>query len=209
MSNLDMIMTSSVYLAVLKKDVPSPLAPESDEEKGVSKEEAKKEDPKKPESKIKEPIKEKSYSIDFEGLIARIISLPLPAAPYINLQAGSEGQIYYLELPKKSWIFFALGREEGGKLHKFDLKTKKDEVLAENIDSYLLSADNQKILYRTKNSVGIVPAGKIQPGQGKLNTDAIEILIHPQAEWKQIYNEAWRLNRDSFYDPNMHGANLE
>jgi len=209
MSNIDMVMTSSIYLAVLRKDMSSPLAPESDEEKGISKEEPKKEEEKKPESETKKKKEEKPFTIDFEGLGSRIVSLPIPAAPFINLQAGSEGQIYYQELPHKSMVFFAFGMGGGTKLHKFDLKERKDEIITENIDSYLLSADNKKILYMAQKSAGIVPAGKIQPGQGKLNTDAIEIHIDPRAEWKQIYDEAWRINRDSFYDPNMHGADWE
>ena len=43
-------------------------------------------------------------------------------------------------------------------------------------------------------------------GGGKLNLDAIEVRVDPRAEWKQILHEAWRINRDYFYDPNMHGA---
>ena len=49
------------------------------------------------------------------------------------------------------------------------------------------------------------PAGG-ESGDGRLNLDTIEVKVDPRAEWKQIYEEAWRINRDLFYDPNMHGA---
>ena len=49
-------------------------------------------------------------------------------------------------------------------------------------------------------------ADRIQPGQGRLNIDAVEVFVDPRAEWLQIFNEAWRINRDYFYASNMHGA---
>src|SRR4029077_3061893 len=78
-SNADMRLTSLLYLAVLRNNLPNPLAKESDEEKGVQKEEKPKEGPKTPEP----------FSIDFEGLNNRILSIPLPARNYGNLQAGT------------------------------------------------------------------------------------------------------------------------
>jgi tricorn protease len=80
-------------------------------------------------------------------------------------------------------------------------------VLLPELNDYLLSADGKKLLYRSKTSWAIVPAkAKIDPGQGKLNIDAIDVKIDPRAEWTQIFNEAWRINRDYFYATNMHGA---
>ncbi len=206
MSNLDLTWTSAIYMVILQKDVPSPLAKESDEEKGTEKE---KEKPDKPEKQL-EADEEKPLRIDFEGLEYRILALPVPVATYLNLQAGSEGQIYFQELPPKNPLFLAFGMGGGSKLHRFDLKTKKDEVILEGINSYILSADSKKLLYLTQESAGIAPSeGKIQAGQGRLNTDAIEVYIDPRLEWKQIYDEAWRLNRISFYAPNMHGADWD
>lgn len=196
LSNADMLMTSSIYLAVLRKDIPSPLAKESDEEKAEKKEE-------KPKEKEREKEAEKLFSIDFEGLDHRILDLPLPAGNYFNLQTGEEGQIFYLEAsPVRRGPF---SRET--KLHKYDLGKRKDEVILENVNTYVVSADNKKILYLSGNSWGIIPtASPAKPGQGRINTDAIEVKIDPRAEWKQIFHEAWRINRDFFYDPNMHGA---
>jgi len=207
MSSADMEMTSNIYLAVLKKDVPSPLAKESDEEKGTEKN-AKEEEKKSEQGKADEKKDEKDlgFSVDFEGLNRRIVSLPIPGGSYFNLQAGEEGQIYYLEsLPDSGGPF-----SRAAKLNMFNLKERKSETLISGVNGYTLSADNKKILYWTRNAMGVVSAGKpFKPGEGKVNTDAVEVLIDPRAEWKQIFYEAWRINRDYFYDPNFHGVDWE
>jgi len=197
MSSADMRMTSSIYLAVLQKDVPSPLAKESDEEKG----------PEKKEKEDKEKSEEgKAFSVDFDGLNYRIVALPVPAGSYFDLQAGEDGQIYYLEsLPDTPSPF-----ERQAKLNMFDLKKRKTETLATGVNGYKLSADSKKMLYWTRDAMGVASAGKpFKPGEGKIDTDAVEVLIDPRAEWNQIFYEAWRINRDYFYDPNMHGVNWE
>jgi tricorn protease len=202
MSIQDMEMTRSIYLAVLQKGVPSPLAKESDEEKVAEKknetEEAKKEEKKKEESKPEKP-----FTIDFDGLEYRILTLDIPAGNYYDLKTGKNGQIYYLEASP-----LALGPYgKGTKLHKYNLEKRKGEVIIPELNGYEISADNKKILYMAGNIFGIVSVDKkIKPGEGKLNVDAIEVRIDPRVEWKQIYHEVWRINRDYFYDPHMHGA---
>lgn len=217
MSNADLRASYSLYLVVLKKDLPNPLAKESDEEKPAEKKEsAEKTTPKaqkpgagaggteQPETKTGATI------IDFDGLEYRIVSLPLPPGNYSNLQTGEAGHIYYLEFPTVALgAMFAApgGGSRGGKLHHFDLKTRKDEVIMEGLNNYLISADNKKILYVAQNTWGITGlGGKIQVGQGKINVDSIEVKINPVQEWQQIFYEAWRINRDYFYDPDMHGC---
>ncbi len=72
---------------------------------------------------------------------------------------------------------------------------------------YRVSADAKKLLYKAKDSWFIVPTTKeIKPGDGKIAADSIEVKVDPRAEWTQIFDEAWRINRDYFYDPNMHGV---
>ncbi len=71
---------------------------------------------------------------------------------------------------------------------------------------YTVSADGKKVLYRSGAAWAIGPSkGRIEPGQGRVNIDAIEVKVEPRAEWPQIFDEAWRINRDYFYDPTMHG----
>ncbi len=205
MSNADMRMTRSIYLAVLREDIPSPLAKESDEEKGPEKKNSKKnETPQnKKDEKKEDSKKEDKFSIDFDGLEYRILALKIPSGNYWDMQVGEEGQIFYLEAPATEGGPYA----KETKLHKYDLKKHKDKVIIPGVNVFEVSVDKKKILYKSGDSWAITPvADEIKPGKGKLKTDAIEILIDPRAEWKQIFHEAWRMNRDYFYDPNMHGA---
>ncbi|MFW6123985.1 MAG: S41 family peptidase [Acidobacteriota bacterium] len=195
MSSADMRMTNAIYLAVLQKDVPSPLAKESDEEKGPQEENSQQEKEKNKE--------ETNFYIDFERLNERILNIPVPEGNYYSLQTGSSGQIFYLEAPPNSRGPYA--RET--KLHKFDLDKRKDSVILSGVNGYKISADYKKLLYISGQNFGITDiSDNIKPGEGKLNADSIEVQIDPPTEWTQIFHEAWRINRDYFYDPHMHGV---
>ena len=203
MSNRDMRMTRAIYLATLQQDVLSPLAKESDEEKGVEEKEDKEEKSKKEESKKEKDKAEKAFSVDFEGLDSRIITLPVDEGNYFNLQVGDEGNVYYLEAPATAGGPYA----KGTKLHLYDLEKRKDEVIISEVNSYQISHDKKKILYREERSWKIVPiSGKSEKGKGSLAINAIQVQINPTTEWKQIFDEAWRINRDYFYATNYHGA---
>jgi tricorn protease len=204
MTSYDRPVTRSVYLVVLSKDVPSPLAPESDEEKGESKDSTvaagKSTDKKEKKEEKNEAETSKDVRIDFEGLDQRIIAIEkIPARDYPSLAAGAEGTIYYAE---------NIENQRGFTLHSFDLKKRESTQMISGITAFVISADGKKLLYAAPNNTyGIVDASKpAKVGDGKLKTDAMETKIDPKAEWAQIYDEAWRINRDFFYDPNMHGA---
>jgi tricorn protease len=187
MSNADMRVTQSLYLAVLRNNLPNPLAKESDEEKGLQKEEK----PKEPPKTAPEP-----FSIDFEGIENRILAIPLPPGNYRELAAGAAGQFYYIEVPAGDAPF---GGPDRSSLHLYDLNKRKDEVFIPGVRGYLVSADKKKILYTGNNAWSIVAVTpKPQPAAGKINVDDIEVRIDPRVEWTQIFNEAWRINRDYF-----------
>jgi tricorn protease len=195
-SNEDMRLTSSIYLAVLRNNLPNPLAKESDEEKGITKDEKPKEPPKTPEP----------FTIDIEGINNRVLSIALPAGNYSNLQPGTAGQFYYLQSPDDPNP--TPGAPERSVLHQYDLNKRKDDAFIPGVSDYTVSADKKKILYRSNQNFSIVAVTpKPQPGTGRINVDDIEVRIDPRAEWTQIFNEAWRINRDFFYAPNMHGVN--
>jgi tricorn protease len=191
MSNADMRVTNALYLAVLRKDLPSPLAKESDEEKKKDDKPAE-----KPADKPAEKPPAAAVTIDLEGLSNRILALPLPSGDLSDLQAGEANQIFFLRtIDAKS------------ALHHYDLATRKDETLLPEMTAYIVSADGKKILYRSGSTWATGPSkNKIEPGQGRMNVDAIEVRIDPRVEWPQIFDEAWRINRDYFYDPTMHGV---
>src|SRR5262249_36907134 len=135
-SNADMRVRRSLYLAVLKKGVPSPRARESDEEKAeAAGKKAKDKDKKaKPEPVV----------IDFEGIDQRIVALPVKAGNYANLQAGAAGQIYYLERPDAPPR--GPGDPRGNTLHRFDLSKRKSEQVRPGVVNYFVTADTKKAL---------------------------------------------------------------
>ncbi|MFQ5818231.1 MAG: PDZ domain-containing protein, partial [Terriglobia bacterium] len=209
MSSVNRPVTRSVYLVVLGKDEPSPLAPESDEEE--VKEEKKEEEKEaaggeKPDQEKKAKKEEVMVRIDFENLDQRILALPIPARNYTGLLAGTAGTLYLLEGPKVAQLFAP--RQQT--LHKFDLKKRKTQKLLEGISAFALSHDGEKMLYRKGKRWAIVAAAKPpKPGEGALKLDKMEVRVEPRAEWRQMYQEVWRIERDFLYDPGAHGLDLK
>ncbi len=220
MSSYPLRPTRSVYLCVLKKDLPSPLAPESDEEKAAEekKDEGKSSDKpsdqgaekksdaaagaKASDKDKKEPPK---VTIDIENISQRILALPIPARNFVGLDAGKANTLFLVEAPTDP----APG-STGATLHKFDLEKRKFDKVLDNVNSFDLSANGEKMLYRQGQSWFIVSVSQpVKPGEGKLKTDDMEVYVDPRAEWNQMYRETWRIERDFFYDPNHHGLDLQ
>jgi tricorn protease len=210
MSIADMRLTRSLYLVVLRKNLPSPIAKESDEEK-VAQTDVKPKDEKSKEENAKEekpkdakPDAAEAFSIDFDGIQNRILALQIPAGDYSDLAAGAAGQFYFL---KNTSAVADSGGNSAGELHRYDITKKKDDVILAGVSNFDISADHKKLLYSSRDAFFIQPlSDKITPGQGTLNADANQVYIDPRTEWAQIFNEAWRINRDYFYAPNMHGV---
>jgi tricorn protease len=227
MSSFDRPVTRSVYLVVLSKDDPSPIAPQSDEEKAAEKSdvpeglaledkapaaagEAKKKEA-GADTKKKEPARVK---LDLENISQRILALPIPARDYAGLEAGKSGTLFLLESVAES------GRprfQPGGlTLHRFDLEKRKTEKVAEGLSSFKLSHNGEKMLCRQGAPGGpgghwfiAATAGPVKPGEGTLKLDDAEVRVDPRAEWKQMYHEVWRIERDFLYDAHAHGMDLQ
>jgi tricorn protease len=261
-------VTSSAYVIVLRKDLKSPLAFQSDEEKiktdksapkdaktaadtneckaeeedkpageapaeksakGGDKQAADKKDGKKDEKKddksakdSKEPVEVK---IDFDNISQRILALPIPARNYDNMIAGKTHTLYLLESPAVM-DFSSFGHF----VHKFDLCTRKTEKLLDNIGGFRISANGERALYEQlpppnpmaaggegeppKGTWSIKSVGTLgkppEPGKpdGTLHLENMKIYSDPRAEWEQMFREMTRIERDWFYDPNLHGADL-
>lgn len=229
-SGLDMTsdehdVTRSIYMIVLPNNIPSPLAPESDEEKGAAA--ATDENgggrggrggrggngatPAEPPKPVR---------IDFDKIQQRIVALPLPARNYQLLATGKAGSLYVVEPGAGGG-----GRGGGGgaTLSKFDLKTRKTDKLADGVAGFDLSANGEKMLLRMgggaggRGGRGGAPAGPqfvivsatapVKAGEGALRLNDVEVNVDPIAEWKQMYHEVWRIERSYFYDANLHGVN--
>ncbi len=199
LSNQDMSLTNSIYLVTLQKGTISPFVKESDEEE--HKEENSKEESKDNKDSKKEDTS-KPIQIDLNGIQNRIIDLPIKAGLYYDLSSGEENKILYISGSTNN-------NNESPTLHQYDLKERKDTEIME-LDTYVISSDGKKMLYNKKNTWGITEIGKKpKNGDNVLKTRDIQVKINPSQEWTNIFNEAWRINRDYFYDPGMHGSDWE
>jgi tricorn protease len=237
LSSINRPVTRSAYLMVLRKDQPSPLAPESDEEKSAAADDSKpdtdktpskaeekpEQEPANPEEKAKaqdaraaRSVKNEGVTvrIDAENISQRILALPIPPRDYGRLVAGKAGTIFLVEDPLRP------GPDQQTTLWRFDLTSRKPERLMEGVNNLAISFDGKKMLYskgRRENmkwfiSSAIAPARGEGPAAGRpeapMNLARLEVLVDPRAEWKEEYNEVWRIERDFFYDPSLHGLNL-
>ncbi|HXZ41302.1 MAG TPA: PDZ domain-containing protein [Terriglobales bacterium] len=252
-------VTRSGYVIVLNKELKSPLAPQSDEEKieadksaadkqkmaaqadecspeaqkggGESpKETAATEGDKQSAEKKGDGSKESKeppvVRIDFENIDQRILALPFPARNYWGMLAGKTHILYLLEGPT---IEDGTG-DPRQIVHKFDLCTRKTDKLLDNIGNFFVSANGEKALYEQlpeakpqaggggehphgawfiKAVDGLGKPGEPGKPDGALKLDSMEVAVDPRAEWQQMYREVWRIERDFFYDPNLHGADLK
>jgi tricorn protease len=205
-------VTRSVYAIVLKKGEPNPMEPQSDDEKVAKAEEkgkdADKKDDKKDEKKDDKKEEPIVVTIDFEGIGQRIISLPIKAANYSELDAGKAGTLYVAETP----IIQPLDGPPFPQLtvSKFDLTTRKTEPFLSGTSGYALSANGEKILYRMGTASWFIAAtaASPKPGDGALKLDDMQVYSDPRAEWAQMYHEVWRIERDFLYDPHFHGLDI-
>jgi len=193
MSSNDHPVTYNIYITVLRKDLPSPFEPESDEEE--IKEEKENDKDKKGEDKKKDEKAKEKFRIDVQNIDQRIIALPGRAGSYSQLSSIEGGKLFY---------------RSGSNLIKYDFKERKSSTFMSSVSGYSISSDGKMMLYRSGSNWGIIKtSGKPKAGDGKLNLSNFEILVEPKAEWTQMLKEAWRLNRDYFYAPNMHGVDWE
>ncbi len=213
-SSMDRPITRLVHAAVLRKGEPSPVAPESDEEKSAAAL-AKEEKEKKDADKDKDARKEAPRTvIDLDGLAGRVVPLPLPPENVVGLAAGKEGVLFVLQTAK---LFEAEGDTGAFTVQRFDLKKRKPEKLLENALSFVVSANGEKMLWCQAPATPGEPCEKWftgntitppKPGEGALPLDGAEVLVVPREEWRQMYREAWRIERDFLYDPGFHGLDL-
>ena len=210
----DMRETRNVYVTVLRKDLPSPLAKESDEESKAKPSDDSPEPRDTPKDAATKPGSAAAphgggtpdaakpaadatpFRIDLDDIQYRILDAPVPGGELSNLQPGNDGQFYFIRQIDDKPV-----------LQRFDLEKRKPETVVSDVSDYRVSADGKKLLYHSHDSWFIVPTTKdVKPGEGKIGTDGIEVKINPRAEWNEIFSEAWRVNRDYFYDPGMHGV---
>ena len=217
MSALNRPSSRDVYLVVLSSEEKSPLAPESDEEAAPA--------PAKPAPKGPK-VEEKVFPVlaaapalpaggtrvDVEDIDQRILSLPVATKNYVGLLAGKAGSVYMVEAPEFQWVGATSRNTPAPRivLHEFDLKARRSRVVLEGLGGVTVSANGEKMMYSQGGRWFIVPTGgAVTPGAGAISLDGMQARIDPRAEWRQMYREVWRLQRDFLYDPKAHGYDLK
>ncbi|MEM9532394.1 MAG: PDZ domain-containing protein [Pseudomonadota bacterium] len=199
-SNIDMMIQHHVYVATLAADGPDPLPPQEDEV-AIQSEEA------EDDAGADEEAEQKPTRVDFDGLDRRIRALPVPAATRHSLAVGEAGALFWIETKERT-SFDAFNGP--GELKRFTLKDREAKTVLGDVSAFELSADGKKILYLKQGKWFVTDAGeKLEEGKGQLKLDAVRVRIDPRAEWQQMFDEAWRINRDYFYADNYHGADWD
>ncbi|MFN2595815.1 MAG: PDZ domain-containing protein [Pyrinomonadaceae bacterium] len=222
MSSINRPFTRSLYLIVLDKSLPSPLAPESDDEKVAAPAPAPTpamdgaqqpatppttaDVPKEQQQAAAKPGEKKPVvvKVDLDQIGQRVLALPAPARNYVGLATGKDGVLFIAEAPPVE-----TPGPQSVVVQKFDLTSRKTDRFLEAVSSFDVSQNGEKVLFRRGDAWFI--AGTAQPpkpGEGALNLSDLTVQVDPRAEWRQMYREVWRIERDFFYDPNHHGLDI-
>jgi tricorn protease len=213
----------------LKSDTLLPFAPrgDTDPEDSKDKKDKEKDKDKKDQDKDKSKGKDKEskedeekvepIQIDFDGLMERIVELPVAPGNYSDL-AALKGKLHWLKTPNRGMMPYADDGDEedpGSDLETYDLEKEKLTKLASGVKAYAVSMDHKVLVYQTKDGFMRVEAGAAAAPKdddakdAKVDLAGWSLSINPREEWKQMLHEAWRLERDFFYDPKMHGVDWE
>lgn len=187
---------STVIAAVpLRNDVASPLSPRDDEETVRT-------TTPKDTTKVAPAAAPVLVTIDFGDMERRIVVLPPKPGNYGELEAVSGKLLFHRH------VRTGAGDDKNAVVY-YDLKERKEEVVIDDAQTFMPSADGKKLLLVQRGQLAIVDIKPAMKMDKPLATSAIDIAVDPRAEWKQIFNDAWRFERDMFYDPNMHGVDWE
>ena len=210
--NIATLKMAGIYVATLQRGAPSPFAPRSDE--GVAAAPVHSEAGEKAEErgkKGKEPAVSKPLQIDLDGLTDRAVPLPIQAAEIASLDVR-EDKVFYLTGPSEM-IEGPLPGEKPA-LRVYDMKERKDAVVVEGLSSYALSHDGKKVAYKIDGDYFIADA---KAGDGKSDDESkkkidlghLRVRVEPTQEWAEMFNSAWRLERDFFFQKEMNGTDWD
>ncbi|MBU0756039.1 MAG: PDZ domain-containing protein, partial [Planctomycetes bacterium] len=212
------------YILILNEGDPSPFRPKNDfdepekacenqeiaEESGDATEET--EEPTEVVPVQKEKPRCEHLLVTTSGFEHRLIAAPVEPGNLFRLEAVKDGFLYLRKQGHEFIKYQSVSDQTAATnhhLYKFSLEDKEESKLMDGLSQYHLSPNGDSLIYRAGSRYGVVKVGKASPGDGALNLTEIHIKIDKAEEFLQIFNEAWRVQRDWFYDPNMHGLNWE
>jgi tricorn protease len=191
--------TTSLVAVPLRRDVPSPLAPRNDDEELDEGPDAPPGDVGAQGTDEADADEAEPVEIDLDGFESRLVPLPPDAGNYTGLHA-IDGKLVYRRLPRTG-----SGVDESPLVY-YDLEEREEKTVLGDVDGFVVSADGTKVLVAGDDRFAIIDLKPDQKLEQPLRTAEMEMTVDPAAEWRQIFNDVWRFQRDYFYDPNMHGV---
>ncbi|MFW6339950.1 MAG: S41 family peptidase [Wenzhouxiangella sp.] len=199
---------AGLYALVLQADGESPLAPRTgDEEVAKDDEEDEKDDQNGQDADDKPEPK----AIDFDGLMARKVALPVALGNYGNLTVAHDGSLFFMhrvqpgatvELPGES-------AARNNELKRFDLEKREASSVMSGLNGYQMAAGGKHLLIqRDSGGLALAEVGETLKPEN-LDLSDLRMHIDPAREWAQIFDEGWRLQKEFFYAGNLHGLDWE
>jgi len=191
MSRNERPVDRGLYLVVLASNEPSPLLPRTGDEAA---------DTSAGSARPGAAAATKGLiRIELEGIERRVVAVDLPLRDYAGLVPATPGVVFFLERsPQRPAV-----------LKRYDVRAREARDFLTGVQSFSIAADGKSLLYQAGTHWSAVPtSGQPRPGDGRLTT-AVRMRVDPREEWRQIFREGWRFERDFFYARNLHGANWD
>ena len=182
--------------------------PEEDQEKAKETKEREEngEDAKKPERLV----------VDLEGITGRAVPFPVKEGRFSKVRSINKGKVLFLMFPVQGML---ASHEAKGWIESYDFETQRTERFVDSVDDFEVSRDGKTVIYASRRRLRVLKAGEKpprennsdQPGRenGWLDLDRVKVSVQPAAEWKQMFTEAWAIQREQFWTEDMSGVDWD
>ncbi len=211
------------YLVTLQQELPDPFIPlpgepgpkdknNSDENNHASAS-TEKDEPDKKEDKTAED-KAQPLKIDLADIQKRVIAFPVPEGRYQQIRGMNKNKVLFTSFPIEGRLDSSWRNNDDtgkGTLEQYDLVERKKEAIVGGITSFEVSADCNYLIYRSGKNLRVLKASEKPDNTAKgfnrksgwLDLRRARVAINPPDEWRQMFREAWRLQRDHFWTEDM------
>jgi tricorn protease len=156
-------------------------------------------------------------AIDLDGIQDRVLAFPVPEGRYGRICGTTDGAVFSIwpvqGMLGRSWLPDA--PQADGDLDGYRFEERKHDMLLSGITDFDVTADGKTLLYLAGHRVRVLKAGEKPsegggetPGResGWIDLNRIKVSVRPEAEWQQMFDEAWRLQREQFWVADMAGV---
>ena len=170
------------------------------------------------EDEVEETTKKTAFEIDLEGITRRILPFPVSEGRYRKIR-GIKGKVLVLLSPIEGVLDSENDSyEPKGSIYSYDFDTHKYEWLIDSVSDFEISRDAKTLIYQSTYRLRVLKAGEKAPKSdskeahrenGWLDLNRVKVSVQPAAEWRQMFAEAWRLQREHFWVEDMAGIDWQ